>query len=563
MYRMQPKIKVKFKKKRGDFMKFGDKLVALRKKNGLSQEELAEKLNVSRQSVSKWESNNTYPETDKIVQICNLFNCSMDDLINDKIIDIDQVERKEKNNLSINIDSLLNFITKTIDMFSSMTFGSGFKCVIEILIVAGIMACGGMIIISIIMGLLGSLLSFIRNNYFITNFLGSILGIVWFILTIIVLIHIFKIRYLDYYEQALIEKKTKEDEKNNEKIKLKEQKKVNHKEKINNIVIRDPKDEPFAFLSILSKLVIGFIKFCALMFNFGAIFTLFIFVFCFVIIIPFSFNSMLFFGINIAIFAGIAITTLIIVLLFKFIFNKKVNLKLEIILFIVFIILGGVGSGIGVLGLKDVEVKSISASDNLVNYEEKIYYSDNLYINHYGYDIEYIVDDSILENDIFVSTNYDNRLFKIKSHYNSEDNMRGYSLHADSNMNFKNIYDLFIKKLKNNVIVDYGTSELDVITVKANKATIDKLMDNLSKMYLYEKTNTDTGIRTSNYEYKVEIDGYDCSGRYDASNDTMKIDSRYCSCERRTIDTYKGTKIIYNCSSTNDQDNEYDYSENE
>ena len=55
-------------------MKFGDKLIQLRKKNGLSQEELASKLNVSRQSVSKWESNNTYPETDKIVQICNLFD---------------------------------------------------------------------------------------------------------------------------------------------------------------------------------------------------------------------------------------------------------------------------------------------------------------------------------------------------------------------------------------------------------------------------------------------------------------------------------------------------------
>ena len=53
-------------------MKFGDKLIALRKKKGLSQEELAEKLGVSRQSVSKWESNNTYPETDKIVQICNI-----------------------------------------------------------------------------------------------------------------------------------------------------------------------------------------------------------------------------------------------------------------------------------------------------------------------------------------------------------------------------------------------------------------------------------------------------------------------------------------------------------
>ena len=74
-------------------MKFGDKLIALRKKKGLSQEELAEKLNVSRQSVSKWESNNTYPETDKIVQICNIFECTMDDLINDNITDIESIER--------------------------------------------------------------------------------------------------------------------------------------------------------------------------------------------------------------------------------------------------------------------------------------------------------------------------------------------------------------------------------------------------------------------------------------------------------------------------------------
>ena len=75
-------------------MKFGDKLIALRKKKGLSQEELAEKLSVSRQSVSKWESNNTYPETDKIVQICNIFECTMDDLINDNITDIESIERK-------------------------------------------------------------------------------------------------------------------------------------------------------------------------------------------------------------------------------------------------------------------------------------------------------------------------------------------------------------------------------------------------------------------------------------------------------------------------------------
>ena len=92
-------------------MKFGDKLIALRKKKGLSQEELAEKLSVSRQSVSKWESNNTYPETDKIVQICNIFECTMDDLINDNITDIESIERKSKNNINVMVDSFLDFIT--------------------------------------------------------------------------------------------------------------------------------------------------------------------------------------------------------------------------------------------------------------------------------------------------------------------------------------------------------------------------------------------------------------------------------------------------------------------
>ena len=116
-------------------MKFGDKLIQLRKKNGLSQEELAEKLGVSRQSVSKWESNNTYPETDKIIQIANLFDCSMDDLINDKITDVESTLRKNKNNIQNVWDSLLEFITDTVNMFSKMKFKDGLKCIIEMIII--------------------------------------------------------------------------------------------------------------------------------------------------------------------------------------------------------------------------------------------------------------------------------------------------------------------------------------------------------------------------------------------------------------------------------------------
>ena len=103
-------------------MKFGDKLILLRKKKGLSQEELAEKLGVSRQSVSKWESNNTYPETDKIIQICNIFDCSMDDLINDKVTDINQASRKNKINWNDAKESFLDFITKTINKRTCLFF---------------------------------------------------------------------------------------------------------------------------------------------------------------------------------------------------------------------------------------------------------------------------------------------------------------------------------------------------------------------------------------------------------------------------------------------------------
>ncbi|MDE6952219.1 MAG: helix-turn-helix domain-containing protein [Erysipelotrichales bacterium] len=64
-------------------MNFGIKLQQLRKEKGLSQEALAEKLNVSRQAVSKWETGDGYPEMDKIILISDLFQVSIDYLMRD------------------------------------------------------------------------------------------------------------------------------------------------------------------------------------------------------------------------------------------------------------------------------------------------------------------------------------------------------------------------------------------------------------------------------------------------------------------------------------------------
>lgn len=63
-------------------MSFGKNLQFLRKiSNRMTQEELAEKLSVSRQSISKWELDIVYPEIDKLLELCNLFSCSLDQLI--------------------------------------------------------------------------------------------------------------------------------------------------------------------------------------------------------------------------------------------------------------------------------------------------------------------------------------------------------------------------------------------------------------------------------------------------------------------------------------------------
>lgn len=64
-------------------MTFGEKLSRLRKESNYTQEELAELLGVSRQSVSKWESDIAYPETGKLRRMSKLFDCSLDYLLND------------------------------------------------------------------------------------------------------------------------------------------------------------------------------------------------------------------------------------------------------------------------------------------------------------------------------------------------------------------------------------------------------------------------------------------------------------------------------------------------
>ncbi len=94
--------------KRGLYMNVGEKILQLRKKMGLSQEELAEKLNVTRQTISKWETNQSSPDFEKIVPLCDLFEITTDELLrgkseNIKNLDDSKIRRKTACKVSISV----------------------------------------------------------------------------------------------------------------------------------------------------------------------------------------------------------------------------------------------------------------------------------------------------------------------------------------------------------------------------------------------------------------------------------------------------------------------------
>lgn len=82
-------------------MKIGNQIHQLRKLSGMTQEQMAEKLNVSRQTISKWESGATMPDLESMVQICRMFQLSLDELL------LKEEENLTKGNEKITLEDLM------------------------------------------------------------------------------------------------------------------------------------------------------------------------------------------------------------------------------------------------------------------------------------------------------------------------------------------------------------------------------------------------------------------------------------------------------------------------
>ncbi len=93
-------------------MKFHEKLLAIRKKYGLSQEELGLELQVSRQTISKWESGQSYPDFQRLVMLSDYFNMTLDELVKD--LDVQDV--REKSLMDEKVSSIFSDVEKIKDV---------------------------------------------------------------------------------------------------------------------------------------------------------------------------------------------------------------------------------------------------------------------------------------------------------------------------------------------------------------------------------------------------------------------------------------------------------------
>lgn len=110
-------------------MSLGQNLQFLRKRDNLTQEGLAEHMQVSRQTISKWESDASYPEMDKLLQLCDMFGCSMDELLRG---DLEQMYVEDVCGYDAHMNSFIRRITAGVVL---LIVGAGMIIAMEALAV--------------------------------------------------------------------------------------------------------------------------------------------------------------------------------------------------------------------------------------------------------------------------------------------------------------------------------------------------------------------------------------------------------------------------------------------
>lgn len=459
-------------------MKLSEKLQKIRKENNITQEGLADKLNVSRQAVSKWESGSAYPDTEKLIQISKIFNVSLDELINDNI-DRNNNNSSQKISFMEILNDILEFISKSLNMFWSMKFVDKIKCLFEMAMLVLVVVLVGMISTSVIVNLIRRILVFMPNEllYAICNIFDALLFFVWIVLGIMIVVKIFKTRYLDYYvfvADDSVNVKTIE-----EPIKeLKEKKEYK-------VVIRDPKDSSLNILKKIGKLFSVLTKcFCFLLEIPLVIFLILCIVFL-VYSIFYIFDGLFFNGISLAIFGVILLIYLMIEFIYNLLFNREHMVNRIFVLFTFSISLIGIGIGLSFASLSNFTFIENEKKETNIHMIEM---SDDLVLASMLYDIS--------DSDIIIDNSLDNIKLEVTSYGEVNAYVYSYNEYIDDgykknlfrivevSMNYNEIefYKDIINNLKDEKIVNYDIGyEVKMYVSELNLTKLRKNINNYSK----------------------------------------------------------------------------------
>ena len=453
-------------------MNFATNLQKLRKKENMSQEALAEKLDVTRQSVSKWESGVTYPEMDKLIAICKIFNVDMDTLVNGDVSN----NEKKTSDTNINTKDLLDkfniVMKKIVCLFESMSF----KEIIEFLVTTFLLILiilVGTIPKDIIENLIGgSLLHGIAYaGPTLDTIFRLIVDILYSIFSIVIFIYVLKIKYLDRI-------KIKEDV--NKEIVVKEKEK--RVEEVEKVIIKDDKSN--SFTKTLAKIIIYIIKFFILCYLIAPLICIVIFAVMLGFLVLFVIKGLPLLGILLWTISLLIISSICFEIPLNFVINHKNKYKKNMIALLtalIIIIIGSIIFAFEFFSLtyidelpSDVKTKEIT---------EKLSMSNNLTtLGYYHNDIEYIADDT-LTNEIEVTVTYYDYLtdqnIEIDIH---NDNLLIYE-DGPKEFSFKKVLDIISDDIKDGKVYNYDKLYDYKVTIKTSSQNIDIINKNNSSFF--------------------------------------------------------------------------------
>ncbi len=488
-------------------MNFANNIKTIRKENDLSQEQFAEKLGVSRQAVSKWESNQSYPEMDKILLICKLFECDIGELMNDNIKEVNET-KQSKTRANKAIEDFFDYITRFVDMFMAMTFKQKMKCIFEQIVNAGVIALVCVFAWWILSFVLEGLFSFLDHSWYrdVMSVFQSIYTIIAVVISVTVLLHIFKIRYLDYYEivkpeiskdDETVEAPTDEISETSESEQTEPKRKFLFSRKREKIVIRDPAHSSSKFLVsvmkavvVLFKLILGAIGICfAISFVLGMA----------LLVVSFIFikSGVLFIGGFLSIAAMLVINFVILSLIYNFITSRKNHKNIIALMLIISLGVAGIGGGLAFVGVTQFDIVDTHITKQT---EFNIPMNDKLIIDSGYCPVKYVSNGS---DEVKIEVTH--------SHYGNvylQEYGNNVCVQFDDSTRAFDKFRAVIKDINNKQINSYlFDNYIDEITVYSSEANIENIKSNGEYKILLEEQIQELYDKTQKLENeKAELE---------------------------------------------------------